>query len=375
MKDKSKKIFLILFLTLFWTVPVKAQQAMREDITETLDNLRREYNLPAISAAVVSADKILASGAAGVRIVGKPNRVNVKDRFHVGSLTKPMTATMIAVLIETGKISWKTTPADLFPELRDQIHPSLRAITLEQLLSHRAGIIPFEDDAEWEQLPTKFTGKNPTMIRMSFVRWLLQHGATSPVGEHVYSNAGYGLAAAMAERATGKTWEWLMRKLLFKPLGLKSVGFGWAARTHPNEPWGHKGGDPEFIPHSPNDKYQLTPFITPAGDVHLNIFDLARFAQLHLSGLSSQAKLLRTATFEKLHQPIGEYALGWNAQHIKGLPASTHSGSAGTFYAGIMVYPKKTIAVVIAINASGKGVNEARNKLYAILLRRYKAVQ
>lgn len=126
------KIFLVLFLTVFWVVLVKAQP-VAEDITHVLEKLRREYNLPAISAAVVSTDKVLASGATGIRIVGKPDRVTVNDRFHVGSLTKPMTATMIAALVEKGKISWNTTPTDVFPELKDRIHPSLRAITIEQL--------------------------------------------------------------------------------------------------------------------------------------------------------------------------------------------------------------------------------------------------
>jgi D-alanyl-D-alanine carboxypeptidase len=340
---------------------------------EVLEQLRREYNLPAISAAVVDSERVLVTGAAGVRVVGQLNRVTINDRFHIGSLTKPMTATMMAVLVEKGEISWNTTLADAFPELQDRMHPSLQMVTLEQLLSHRGGLQPFEEDKELEQLPG-FTG-SPVKIRKAFSEWLVCRGATSPVGDYVYSNAGYGLAAAMVERATGKEWESLMQELLFKPLGLNSAGFGWPARTHPDEPWGHRGGDPEFIPHSPNDTYQLAPFIAPAGDVHLNIVDLASFAHLHLAALNGLTKLLQATTFERLHQPIGDYALGWNVQRIRELPASTHSGSAGTFYAGIMVYPQKNIAIVIAINAIGKGVDEARNKLFSLLLRQYKAIE
>lgn len=343
------------------------------EIIPLLEEIRKEFNLPAVTAAVVSSKEIVSAAAVGVRVDGKPHQVTVNDRFHIGSVGKSMTATMIATLVEKGKVSWNTMPVDVFPELKDQIHPSLRSITLEQLLSHRAGIQSFESDEEIEKAP-KFKG-TPIAIRRAFAEWLLRRGATSPVGEHVYSNAGYGLAAAMVERATGKSWESLMQEQLFKPIGIKSGGFGWAARTHPNEPWGHQGGDPGFIPHSPNDKYQLTPYIAPAGDIHLSVIDLGRYAQLHLAGLNGQAKLLKPTTFEKLHKPIGEYALGWNAQEIKGLPASTHSGSAGTFYAGVIVYPKKDIAIVIAINASGKGVNEARNKLFGMLLRKYKAIE
>ncbi len=351
----------------------KRAPIVREDISSLLEEVRKEFDLPAIAAAVVRTDGTVAAGASGLRITGKPSRILVTDRIHTGSVTKPMTAAMAAALVEKGKISWNTTLADVFPEWKDQIHPSLRTITLEQLLSHRAGIQPFEEDEEIDTLP-KFTG-DPTAIRRSLAEWLLRRGAASPVGEHVYSNAGYGLAAAMAERITGKSWETLMQELLFEPLGMKSAGFGWAARTHPDEPWGHRRGDSGFIPHSPNDDYKLTPLIAPAGDIHVSIIDLARFAQANLGGLNRQASFLTTSTFEKLHEPIGDYSLGWNVVQIRGLPASTHSGSAGTFYAGIMVYPKKDIAVVIAINASGKGVDEARNKLFNLLLRKYKAIE
>jgi D-alanyl-D-alanine carboxypeptidase len=342
------------------------------EITPLLEEMGRQYNLPAIAAAVVRADNIVTGGAAGVRIIGSPVQVTVEDRFHIGSVTKPMTATMIATLVEAGTLSWSTTPADVFPELRDHIHPSLRAINLEQLLTHRAGLPPLEEDEEIAQLP-KFTG-NPAPIRRSFAEWLLRREVASPVGEHIYSNAGYGLAAAMSERATGNSWESLMWRQLFEPLNMNSAGFGWPAQAHANEPWGHHEGEAGFVPHSPADQYQLAPFIAPAGDVHLNIIDCARFAQLHLAGLNGSPILLKAAMFEKLHQPHGEYALGWNAQQIQGSRASTHSGSAGTFYAGMIVYPQKDIAVVIAINAAGKKVEEARNKLFSLLLRKYGAI-
>ena len=165
-----------------------------------------------------------------------------------------------------------------------------------------------------------------------------------------------------------------MREKLFTPLQMDSAGFGWPARAHPEEPWGHRERQAEFVPHSPDDDYQLDPFIAPAGDIHVNILDLARFAHLHLTGLRGKPTLLQAATFEKLHQPHGEYALGWYVQEIRGLPASTHSGSAETFYAGVIVYPGKDIAVVIAVNAAGDRVREARDKLFSQLLRRFGAI-
>lgn len=46
------------------------------------------------------------------------------------------------------------------------------------------------------------------------------------VGTYEYSNLGYMVAGAMAEKLTGKSWENLMRVKLFNPLGMTSAGFG-----------------------------------------------------------------------------------------------------------------------------------------------------
>ncbi|MBV9958361.1 MAG: serine hydrolase, partial [Acidobacteria bacterium] len=275
MRRKITELFSVLLLLALWTAPLKAQtnEASAADISPLLEEIRSKYDLPALAAAVVRADGTIAEGAVGVRVKGRPERVTLKDRFHLGSTAKSMTATMIATLVEEGKLSWETTLAQVFPELGDKLHPTLRAVTLAQLLTHRAGITPFEDEEEptWKQLP-KFKG-SPTKVRLAFTEWMLRRGAASPVGEYVYSNAGYCLAAAMAERVTGKSWESLMRERLFKPLGLRSAGFGWPARDHAHEPWGHQEIKGELTPHSPRDVYQLPPYIAPAGDVHMSIGD------------------------------------------------------------------------------------------------------
>src|SRR5262249_44376275 len=100
------------------------------NLNETLEAIRRKFKLPALVAAVIQKGKIAGLGAVGVRRAGHAERVTLEDRFHIGSCTKSMTATLCAILIEQGKLRWDTTIAESFPDLADKIRPEYRSVTL-----------------------------------------------------------------------------------------------------------------------------------------------------------------------------------------------------------------------------------------------------
>jgi CubicO group peptidase (beta-lactamase class C family) len=66
-------------------------------------------------AAVLRGERIIAQGVAGVRKRGTAERITIDDRFHLGSCTKAMTATLVAMLVEQGKLNWTTTLANFLP--------------------------------------------------------------------------------------------------------------------------------------------------------------------------------------------------------------------------------------------------------------------
>ena len=104
-----------------------------------LEPIRNRAGLPALAAAVVREDRIVAEGAVGLRKAGGDEAVTVVDRFHIGSCTKAMTATMIARLVEAGKLKWSQTVATSLPDQNSGMRPEYRPVTLAQLLSHRGG--------------------------------------------------------------------------------------------------------------------------------------------------------------------------------------------------------------------------------------------
>ncbi|HMV33169.1 MAG TPA: serine hydrolase domain-containing protein [Gemmatimonadales bacterium] len=335
-------------------------------IDSVLLEARAGTGLPGMAAIVVRADTIEAIGAIGVRRRGHPEAVTTADRFHIGSNVKAMTATMIATLVEEGALAWDTRPADVFPELAATMDPAYQGITLAQLLSHRAGIEPLLDFSQVPAIPG-----TPSEQRYAGTALLLSLPPAGPVGEFLYSNGGYGVAAAMAERVTGQSWEQLLTTRLLAPLGITPV-FGWPAAGHAAQPWGHLPGS--FTPVNPDAAPDMPDAIDPAGEMALSLTEYARFVQLHLRGLTGRPDLLSGAGFAALHHPTGDYALGWGEIVLGGEPTATHDGSTGTFYATVLMQPGRDLAVIVVANAGGEVAAGAVVQAAVTLLGRYGGV-
>lgn len=326
-------------------VPVSKGERFRQGLAE----LQRRYRVPAFSVAVYSPRGLEAAEAIGVRRIGEPVPVELSDRFFIGSITKPMTSTLAASMVDSGLIAWSTTPADVWPSEAPRMHPALRNVTLAQLLSHRAGIQPYTQDSELVGVPA-VTG-SPREQRATFTRWLLSRPPASAVGAHVYSNAGFALAAAMLEQKAGKGWEELIRERVFQPLGMTSCGFGWP-RTTGDQPHAHRFAGGRYVAGGEAGTAGLPPSIAPAGDVHCSMADLGRFGEAHMLGLLGRPGLLRTETFRALHTGADDYALGWGLHEI----GSTHRGGVSEgWHALLFVSPSRQIVVAFAVNAREPG--------------------
>lgn len=337
-----------------------------------LEEARLAHQIPALAAVATRADAVLELAAAGVRREGKADPVTALDLFHIGSDGKAITATVIALLVERGKMSWTTTPLELFPEWKDEILQDYRDITLTDLLSHHAGLPAYNDDESPEFREVRKLAGTPSEQRREFARRALRHKpAVPPRSQQLYSNGGYAIAGAMAERVAGKSWEALVRALLFEPLGIQAV-FDWPAFHDAHQPWGHYETKRSVRRHNPHDKYQLPAFIVPAGALSIAPGDYAKFLQLHLKGLEGTNGLLEAETIRHLHTPAHDKtALGWGVQELAGASASVHSGSGGTFYAVVAVWPTRDLAVAVFANAGGDRASKACSSILRAMAHRY----
>lgn len=345
-----------------------------------LARLREQHGLPALAAVVVSSNVTLDLAVTGLRRQGKPERIEPADRFHLGSMGKAITATVIARLVEEGKLSWTTRPVDLFPELASAVHPGYRDITIEQLLRHDAGTPPYDSTTEIRGAGARAGSGSPRDQRRAFSIWLLQQRPhVTPGTRPEYSNAGYPVAAAMAEAATGETWESLVESRLARPLGI-NLTYGLPARGDSAQPWGHKPKSaflglaisPNAVElQAPKDGWALGVIFEPAGDYSLSLADYAKFLQMHLAGLAGRDGLLKASSIQRLHAGPGEYAMGWFLREFDGTAAHWHTGSIDTFFSRVIMLPERDIAVAVLTNAGSETASTASREAAMELLRLY----
>jgi CubicO group peptidase (beta-lactamase class C family) len=341
-------------------IPARPTALQRDAIT-----LRETYHLPALELCVINADGIVEAASGGVRKAEGRAGVEESDLFHLGSMTKAMTATMLSTLVQEEKLSWDMTMTQAFPAIASVMDSRYRDVTLEQLLTHTSGLAGYTTDREWATIPP-FTG-TPAQQRQAFARMLLTRPPFGPAGIYRYSNAGYAVAAAIAERVTGKTWEQLMQQRVFGPLKIRAA-YGWPLLSGDGEPWGHRIKNGVVTPHNPSDHYRVPTVLAPAGDVSMSILDYSVFARLHLAGLENiDGSVLSAAEIQRLHQPVLKYSSGWHEELIDGVPTSWHRGTCDTFDTFVLLQPSRHIGVVIFTNADGD--NTAVLALFAELSR------
>ena len=260
---------------------------------------------------------------------------------------------------------FEDTLADSFPAFAKDLDPAFRSVTVAQLLNHTAGLPTLTDDKD---LPVVLAlikpAKDIRAQRLLVAHKYLSEPPVSKIGEFEYSNLGFMIAGAIAEARTGKSWEELIRKQIFEPLGIRHAGFGVPGKDgKTRQPWGHKEENGKLVPLDPANLDSDNPaVIGPAGTINMSLRDWMLFAQDHLDGVNGRGKLLKTETYRILHTPVTErYTFGWGVKMgPDGAPLLlTHSGSNGFWLADVRIMPKHNIIALVVTNAGNEAANEA----------------
>lgn len=382
--------------------------ASSRDVSALLAPICENNKVPALVAILIEGDTIKLHGATGIRTRGSDAKVTIQDKFHLGSCTKAMTATLCAMLVEDGKLRWDTTIGEVFADevAADGVDAAWKDVTLRQLLTHHAGVPgDLSADGLWGRLARI---KDPVEGRRELLLGVLKHPPKTASGTAFeYSNGGYAIAGYMAEVARDMAWEELMQLRVFEPLGITTAGFGAPGKaSEVDQPRGHTPVGIAIVPGPIADNPVA---IGPAGTVHMSVPDWAKFIAFHLDGARSAERaaqpaeraaqgqdadaaakedrpLLTGASFKVLHTPFevrgggdgkenpadrgATYACGWGVleRAWAGGRVLTHSGSNTIWYCTVWIAPERNIAVMAACNQGGDAGAKATDQAVGALI-------
>ena len=134
------------------------------------------------------------------------------NKYHVGSVTKMFTATLVFRLIEQGKLKLDDKLSTFYPEI-----PNAQKITIKNLLEHTSGLGSYvvKDGEVW--VVDKVTEK-------AIFELIVKQGVSFEPGEKVaYSNTAYYLLAKILEQKYKKPYHQIISSEIAKPLGLKTL--------------------------------------------------------------------------------------------------------------------------------------------------------
>ncbi|QOJ01403.1 MAG: beta-lactamase family protein [Phycisphaeraceae bacterium] len=354
------------------------------DLADLLRPIVEARGVPGLAAAIVKDGEVVGLGAWGVRAAGSEEKVTTDDRWHLGSCTKSMTATMIGTLVEDGVMSWDMTVFGVFPELKDEASTGWETVTLRHLLTNRGGVPGDVAPMLWRTL---WKGEGTaTDQRMTLVKGMTKEKLKGTPGEgYIYSNAGFSIAGAMAERVTGKGYEALMHERVFGPLGMTSAGFGPPGRGEAGvtQPRGHRAAPGGPVAVGPDETGSDNPDgISPASKAHATMRDWASYAAWHAGagkGKTGTGPTVSAGVAKAMHTPAegpGQaYAMGWvvGSRPWAGGTVLMHTGSNSMWFAVCWVAPERGVALVAASNAGGPAGERACDDACAAMLKAFLA--
>jgi CubicO group peptidase (beta-lactamase class C family) len=360
-----------LFLVTLPVPAVPSQHVTGEKVQAALVELERlagqtlkRTGVPGMAIAVVHKDRVVFLKGFGVRQVGAADRVDADTVFLLASLSKPIAATLLALLVGEELIAWDDRLIDLDPDFRLADPWATREVTLRDMLCHRSGLPEHAGDL-LEDLGYD---------RAAVLHRLRHLPAASSLRSHyAYTNFGFTAAAVAAAKAVRKSWEDLSADRLYRPLGMKSTSSRYADYAAArNRARLHVRDEGKWIA-----RYERDPDAqSPAGGVSSTARDLAQWLRLQLGkGKFDGKKVIAAGALAETHRPqiisrqaanpatdrASFYGLGWNVNYDeKGRVRLGHSGGFDLGAATVVgLLPAEELGLVILTNAAPMGVPEA----------------
>lgn len=269
----------------------------------------------------------------------RPAAPGYGDAFEIGSISKTMTAFLVADLVAAGRWSLDDPIAAHLPAATPVPRQEQRQILVRDLLTHSSGlpVMPSRLGQSSDADPYADLTEAGLLASLGDVQ------LSRPIGSRSeYSNFGMMVVSLAVSRSHGDDFEGALKTRLFDPLGMKSAFIdkqpSGVRRTQGHLPSGHETG-----------AWGIRPSLAGVGMVKASLDDMVLYARAQLDRSKSDTGTRMQMTQQPL---IPGWGMTWALPRAKGRPLVTHEGGTGGFSSLVMLdIPAQRAVVILADTA------------------------
>jgi D-alanyl-D-alanine carboxypeptidase len=325
-----------------------AQKA--DAFTKYLQERVKRDSIPGISLLIAHKGKPVNSVSLGFANLENQAPAKQATVYELASVSKPLTATALMLLVEQGKVSLDSSIAAYLNKVPDNYRP----VTVRHLMSHTAGIPSdhYTHTKLYAPTPLRYTSRDQLTD-------LFAIKPTAVPGEkYQYSNTGFFLQAAIIEAVTGQTYQQFIQQQIFDKVGMARSYFINGDSIVYNRAQGYTKRNNRLVRFSLESTLQALN-ANGFGGLMSTTGDLQLFVEALLKG-----RIISNASLQRMRQPTllnnGKAAgpksypaatvgLGWHLKTVLGKQCIYHTGHTGT---ALLCFPEEGLTIVLLSNLS-----------------------
>lgn len=301
--------------------------------------------IPALSIALVDDQTTVWQEGFGWEDPDRKTRADARTVYRVGSVSKPITALLLMMLVEKGLLDLDVPVRKYLPDFRPK-NETGKAITLRQILCHKSGLV------RESPVGSYFDATEPTLAQtVASLNGLPL--VYPPETKTSYSNAALAVVGLVLQEVGKRPFEEMIKSDLLLPLGMKHSAYdrrdpAVKDRIARSIMWTYHGRT------FPAPTFDLG--MPSAGSLYSSVEDQATLLKFLLAGgvAADGKRLLKNETLQRMFEvqipdkgQRAGFGIGWFVSELDGTPRMGHGGAVYGCATEIAFLPREKLGVIV----------------------------
>ncbi len=341
------------------------EKSVRPGIKRAMERFVSKNEVAGVVTMVVTPNATLHLDATGFSDLANKTPMEIDSIHWIASMSKPITAACMMMLVDEGKIALSDPISKYLPEMAGLKTAAGQTVTIsiEQLFNHTSGM---------SELPAGQAYTSPTLT-VAAEKYAKLPVLFQPGSKWQYSQTSINTAARIIEMVSGKSFDLFVEERVCKPLGMRDTTFYLSdaqmprlAKSYTKEADGILKESPIGLlsGKKPSDRNRM-----PAGNGGLfsTINDYAAFCQMLLNeGMRDGQRILSEKSVTRLRTPTtGDLKTGFTPGNAWGIGCC-------------VVREPQGVSQVLSVGSFGHGgaygtqawIDPVRKRCYLIMVQR-----